>query len=340
MLDHTLLPAVERLEGPYQQAFSRICNQVAGSDWKMSVLGEAAPEEPRFSTWEDVKAKRKASGQSAQESMGGEAPGASSSGAAASSSAAGASQPSSQRGLRGVADAAFYKLLGIHPGAEQAEVKSAYRRRALEVHPDVSSASDANERFAEISNAYDTLSDPVSRQLYDEYGPEGMQRHAGAASGQGNAREAWDEFKPFTRTNKHTQARDAAGNTAGMDGGARLPEAGDVVEYPLSEHVQRELMDGRTHGVGLLVGRNIDRGDAKKLPPSALPMCEVEPLRLEAEGSDRWIPDELGVASFAELSTLKVIPVSGYDRRHDVWCINAPLSEGCGSPELVEEVMV
>ena len=35
----------------------------------------------------------------------------------------------------------------------------------------------------------------------------------------------------------------------------RLPEAGDVVEYPLSEHVQRELMDGRTHGVGLLVGR-------------------------------------------------------------------------------------
>ena len=40
--------------------------QVAGSDWKMSILGEAAPEEPRFSTWEDVKAKRKASGQSAQ----------------------------------------------------------------------------------------------------------------------------------------------------------------------------------------------------------------------------------------------------------------------------------
>lgn len=46
------------------------------------------------------------------------------------------------------------RLLGIQPGAEQAEVKSAYRRRALEVHPDVSSASDANERFAEISNAY------------------------------------------------------------------------------------------------------------------------------------------------------------------------------------------
>ena len=74
----------------------------------------------------------------------------------------------------------------------------------------------------------DTLSDPVSRQLYDEYGAEGMQRHPGAASGRGNAREAWDEFKPFTRTNKHTQARDAAGNTAGTDGAARWAVFGTV----------------------------------------------------------------------------------------------------------------
>ena len=44
--------------------------------------------------------------------------------------------------------------MGIQPGAEQAEIKIAYRKRALEVHPDVSSALDANERFAEISNAY------------------------------------------------------------------------------------------------------------------------------------------------------------------------------------------
>ena len=46
------------------------------------------------------------------------------------------------------------RLLAIQPGAEQAEIKSAYRKRALQVHPDVSSAPDANEQFAEISNAY------------------------------------------------------------------------------------------------------------------------------------------------------------------------------------------
>lgn len=62
---------------------------------------------------------------------------------------------------------------------------------------------------------------------------------------------------------------------------------GDVVEYPLSEVVKQQLQDGRSHGVGLLVGRNKDRGDAKALPEEALGLCEVEPLRQEEPGSDR-----------------------------------------------------
>lgn len=70
----------------------------------------------------------------------------------------------------------------------------------------------------------DTLSDSTSRQLYDEYGPEGMQRHQGAASGQGNAQSAWDEFKPFKKENKHTRARDSA--RAGASGsGAEVDDA-------------------------------------------------------------------------------------------------------------------
>ena len=62
---------------------------------------------------------------------------------------------------------------------------------------------------------------------------------------------------------------------------------GDVVEYPLSVVVKQELQDGRSHGVGLLVGRNKDRGDAKTLPDAALGLCEIEPLRQEEAGSSR-----------------------------------------------------
>ncbi len=61
---------------------------------------------------------------------------------------------------------------------------------------------------------------------------------------------------------------------------------GDIVEYPLREQEQEE---GRDKGVGLLVGRNLDRGDASTLPPETLDLCEIEPLRQEEEGSSRHV---------------------------------------------------
>lgn len=55
---------------------------------------------------------------------------------------------------------------------------------------------------------------------------------------------------------------------------------------------------------------------------------------------NRWMPDEIGCSAFCELSLLKRIPVESYDKRHDIWVIEAELSEGCGGPEIVEEVIV
>ena len=71
--------------------------------------------------------------------------------------------------------------------------------------------------------------------------------------------------------------------------GCRLPRVGDVVEYPLRSIETEDFADGRSHGVGLLVGRNMDRGDAAKLPRDQLPICEIEPLRQEEPESQRWI---------------------------------------------------
>ena len=69
----------------------------------------------------------------------------------------------------------------------------------------------------------------------------------------------------------------------------RAPEFGDVVEYPLRAIECQELQDGRVAGVGLVVGRNMDRGDAGKLPEDQLDLCEIEPLRQEEAGSSRWV---------------------------------------------------
>jgi curved DNA-binding protein CbpA len=61
----------------------------------------------------------------------------------------------------------LYEILGVPRGADEETLRNAYRIRARELHPDVSKDPDAEERFRELSHAYDVLSKPRSRLLYD-----------------------------------------------------------------------------------------------------------------------------------------------------------------------------
>jgi DnaJ domain len=72
----------------------------------------------------------------------------------------------------------LYEILGVPRGADGETLRNAYRARARELHPEVSKDPDAEERFKELSHAYDVLSKPRSRLLYDrlayrggEFGP-------------------------------------------------------------------------------------------------------------------------------------------------------------------------
>lgn len=85
----------------------------------------------------------------------------------------------------------FYKILGIQKGANDDEIKKAYRKLALKYHPDKNKSAGAEERFKEIAEAYEVLSDKKKRDIYDQYGEDGL--HGGAPGG-GSTGEGGQQF--------------------------------------------------------------------------------------------------------------------------------------------------
>jgi molecular chaperone DnaJ len=76
----------------------------------------------------------------------------------------------------------FYSLLGISREASDAEIKKAYRKLAMEYHPDRNPSPQAEAKFKEITEAYEVLRDPQKRAMYDRYGKAGL---SGAGGGYG-----------------------------------------------------------------------------------------------------------------------------------------------------------
>ena len=77
----------------------------------------------------------------------------------------------------------FYKVLGLKKGADQKEIKKAYHRLAKKYHPDTNQGDKASEqKFKEVSEAYDVLSDPEKKKLYDTYGMAAFDESGGSAN--------------------------------------------------------------------------------------------------------------------------------------------------------------
>jgi molecular chaperone DnaJ len=93
-------------------------------------------------------------------------------------------------------DRDYYELLEVGRDASDADIKRSFRRLARELHPDVSDAPDAQERFREVVEAYEVLSKQETRDLYDRYGHAGL-RSGGFQTGQVDFGNLADLFSAF-----------------------------------------------------------------------------------------------------------------------------------------------
>ena len=115
----------------------------------------------------------------------------------------------------------YYTLLGVERGASDAEIKRAFRKLAQQWHPDVSNDPAAHERFKEINEAYQVLSDPDRRQRYDMFGRAGVggggEGDFGFGGGFGGFSDIFDAFFGGATATSARRGRPQAGSDLRYD---------------------------------------------------------------------------------------------------------------------------
>ncbi|KFK40859.1 hypothetical protein AALP_AA2G050800 [Arabis alpina] len=121
----------------------------------------------------------------------------------------------------------YYNVLNVNPSASEDDLKKSYRRLAMKWHPDKNPTSnkEAEAKFKQISEAYDVLSDPHRRQIYDQYGEDGLKSSdlptAGETSTQQRSYNAGFQYYPRDAEDIFAEFFGASGEIFGGGGGVR-----------------------------------------------------------------------------------------------------------------------
>ena len=191
----------------------------------------------------------------------------------------------------------FYEALGVGRGASEAEIQAAYRKLARQWHPDVNKDPQAEDRFKEISEAYDVLSDPETRRRYDAFGadfrrvPEDVDPEMYARAGAGRARRAGAAggagFGSFDDGDIGVDIEDLlsgmgfGGSGFGRRPGPRGPVRGADSEAELELSVE-EAYRGGTHRITLTGADGQSRTFTVDVPPG---VTDGQRIRLAGQGA-------------------------------------------------------
>lgn len=167
----------------------------------------------------------------------------------------------------------YYELLGVSRNATPDEIKKAYKKMALKHHPDRNKGDKAaEEKFKKINAAYEALSDPEKRQLYDQFGEDGLKGNpfSGGGGGTGGFRDMNDIFENFG---------DVFGDIFGGRGGRRGRRNSPTQGSDLLTHItitfaesyqgtKKDIIFARSSSCQVCGGSGAEAGSSKKTCPT------------------------------------------------------------------------
>lgn len=225
----------------------------------------------------------------------------------------------------------FYEVLGVERGADDAAIKRAFRKLAQQWHPDVNKEPVAHERFKEINEAYQVLSDPQQRQSYDMFGRAGIRGNGGASGGGqagfGGFSDIFDAFFGGSTAGAARRARPSQGSDLRYDLRITFDEAvlgiEKEIEFPVLGRCDTCAGSGAKEGsVPVGCPQCNGRGEVRSVRQTMLgQMVNVAPCpRCRGEGKIIESPCETcrGEGRTERRRSLRVSIPAGIDEGHQI----------------------
>ena len=221
----------------------------------------------------------------------------------------------------------YYDILGVDKKASDAEIKRAYRKKALEFHPDRNKSADAEGKFKEVTEAYEVLSNSQKKQAYDQYGHSAFQQGAGGFGGSPFGGFQGYQSGPFTysySTSGGNQGFDFGGFSDPFEifeqffgGASPFGRAQRVPRYSLAISfmeaalgVEKEVsIDGRRKKIKIPAG--VNDGSRIQFRDFSITIEVREDKKFKRDGDDVFVDEEISLKTALLGGTVEVLTVEG-----------------------------